>query len=312
MSTWFSSYIILAVLDEDMHPVRPVVVLGPQDVSSKAFDCQIATSDYHNFGPEDPRLLATASSDEVFVVWSGRKQGALLNTPCAAKGGQRMYMSRIGSDLRLQNPSPILAHGDAALALHEVEKNWSPFTYTSNWTGRENTLIEISISPHVVANVSYSNGAPLLGETWNTSSGVVGTWMEKYSSKMISGDRLVHGGVSPIRYQHHGQDVFVSILHTRVNECNASSFYLSDNDKEYKSALYIFEASPPFKILGVGERWLPLMPKRVTWSTKVAFATQLLGPTSTQAAEFWVMYGQGDCQSQRLRLNVTEFASYLP
>jgi hypothetical protein len=220
-----------------------------------------------------------------------------------------MYMSRIGPDLTLQNPSPIHVHDD--VALQEVEKNWCPFTYTSQWTGREDTLIEISINPHVVANISYSNGAPLLGETWNTSSGVVDIWMEKHSSTMMNGDRIVHGGVSPIRYQHHGQDVFVSILHIRVNECNASSV-AADQDKEYRSALFIFEATPPFKILGVGERWLPLKSKRVSWSTHVAFPTQLLGPTSTQAAEFWVMYGQGDCQSQRFRLSASEFASYLP
>jgi hypothetical protein len=320
MPSWFSSHITLAVLDEDMQRMRPVVLLGPQDISTVAFDCQLADRRFHHFGPEDPRVLTTAGSDEVFVVWTGREQGPLLNIPCAAKGGQRMYISKIGANFRLQNPSPIRFRGDEAFAMDEIQKNWSPFSYTSDQTSRTNTLIQISINPHVVANLTYENDVPSLAETWNTSSEVMVAWMQNYSSTMSNGQRLVHGGVSPIRYQHRGQDVFVSILHTRVNEewhhiwdgsePNVTTF--DDSHREYKSALYVFEASPPFKVLGVGERWLPLMPKRVTWSTRVAFPTQLLGPASTNSSEFWVMYGQGDCQSQRLRLNVSEFASYLP
>merc|ERR1719424_767843 len=172
--------------------------------------------------------------------------------------------------------------------MQPIEKNWSPFAYKTQPEGPESTLIQCSIFPHVVANLTYTDGVPTLTHSWNTSSDVVDLWLKKHDASSV------HGGVSPIPYHHRGRDVYVSIAHTTF---------------PYRSALFVFETLPPFNILGISDSWLPLMPKDSSWSTNVAFPTQLIDDAS---GHFWVLYGQGDCQAQRLALTEAEFRGYLP
>jgi hypothetical protein len=320
---WASNHIVLAVLNNSMFPTRPVVVLGPQDLSTEPFECQARDSGNGRFGPEDARLHVSEGSDEVFLAWTGREQTSYMNIPCA-ESVNRKYMSKIGPDLKIQSPTPLQVDADLGLDL-QGDTDLAPFTHQSH------TLVEYSISPHVVAKLSFSNGVPTLTQTWNTS-------FDKHLEKLMQESdgntkwkrtmvydvtRKPRGGVSPILYNHGGKDVYLSILHTlvpsvRCDGSRASNHYAcyaqSDDCEplEYRSHLYTFETSPPFEIIGVGKRTLPLPTKRLTTGTKVAKPAQLLDPSMTGKGKWWVLFGQGDCQSQRLELSATQLEDYLP
>merc|ERR1719296_657431 len=114
-----------------------------------------------------------------------------LGMPCREKGGQRMFVSEMGSDLLPRWTSPILVPGERTVAeamslepspatpspaavdasvfdlntITKVEKNWSPFIYRA-WTvlGRPGAsraswseatvLAEYSFEPHTVFDIN--------------------------------------------------------------------------------------------------------------------------------------------------------------
>jgi len=317
---WYSNHIVLAVLNSEMKPVGPVRVIGSHDLltvqgaslpssdsESSIFECQPSASseDSQHFGLDNARLLRGPNSEDIFMFWSGRELHSRANTKCTSSSGRRMYMSKVTSDLRLQGASSVAVGFD----LNIVENKWAPFTHKSD-SGHESLLFLSSANPHVVANLTWLGGVPAVSHAWNTESELLSAWMSRH--KIYAAEV----GASPMLYQQDGQSVYLSILHAKQPYCNYTDYYPEGEPPsgllEYRAALYAFQASPPFEIVGISDKWLPLQPKRVTKGTKLASATSLLDPSKTGAEEFWVMYGQGDCQSERLVLNTNEFASYLP
>jgi len=317
---WYSNHIVLALLNSEMKPVGPVRVIGSHDLltvqgaslqlsdsESSIFECQPSASSEgsHHFGLDNARLLRGPNSEDIFMFWSGRELYSRANTTCTSSSGRRMYMSKVTSDLRLQGASSVAVGFD----LNVVENTWAPFTHKSD-SGHESLLFLSSANPHVVANLTWLGGVPAVSHAWNTESQLLSAWMSRHNIY------AAEVGASPMLYLQDGQYVYLSILHAKQPYCNYTDSYPEGEPPsallEYKAALYAFQASPPFEIVGISDKWLPLQPKRVTEGTKLASVTSLLDPSKTGAEEFWVMYGQGDCQSERLVLNTTEFASYLP
>jgi len=326
LPTWYSSHIVLAVLDAELVPVRPLRVLGSHDFFSEPFDCQMTTTPHTYFGPEDARIFsapeASGVGSQVLVFFTARLHEPEPNTPCAVSGGQRMYLAKLGSDLLPTSSSMILVNGEfettknslgrpripdsssgsypVAGLLGAVEKNWSPFIYASD--GAEQVLLEYSIDPHIVMDLDVA-GYRAGGEgLWQTSSPCVKSWLQSRTAAMGQEYLNVHGGVGAILLDlPQGHKVFLSILHTS-----------DPRDSTYRSFFFTFEAEPPFAISNISERELPLKKKTCSWYAEVAFPTNLRRMEGHQGPELWVLYGSGDYESHRLVLPWSELQAFLP
>mmetsp|Transcript_82514 Transcript_82514/g.145636 ORF Transcript_82514/g.145636 Transcript_82514/m.145636 type:complete len:1803 (+) Transcript_82514:2-5410(+) len=310
--TWFDSYIVLAVLDDGMQTVRPLRFLGSEHLFQDLFDCQMLTKGNHSyFGPEDARLFApaTGSDSSALLFFTGRAHSQELSRPCRAAGGQRMFVAKLGADLRPLSSNVILVRGEGGTEsirgepepprkstnrsfpmaghLGQVEKNWSPFIGNG-----EQHFLEYSIEPHVVMSLDISSH--FAGEElYETSSPLVKEWQESKGW----GEVFVHGGVAPILIGLHGQRTYLSVLHTQ-DPANST----------YRSFLFTFAAEPPFGITAVSQKELPLHRQICSWGADVAFPTGM----NMVGNELWLMYGSGDLDSRRLVLSKEELNSFLP
>jgi len=281
---------------------------------------------------------------KVLLFFSGRAHSPQLATPCREKGGQRMFVSEIGPDLLPRWTNPILVPGEGTVAeamslepspampspwaadnsifniniISKVEKNWSPFLYRpltvlrsprsdagvskASWS-ESMIMAEYSFEPHTVFDINISVDSTRAGSRhiWSASNAdLVNRWRKKF--KLDEKD-YIHVGVNAVRLERHGRpDVMLSVLHVGVGPARI-----------YVSFLYIFEAVPPFRILGIGQKQLPMVPRTCLWQAPVAFPMGLHLDLHAQQPEMWVLWGRGDLESHRLRLPWKEVESkYLP
>lgn len=313
---WYSSSVVLAVLSDKLRPMRPLRVLTSRDFFPDAFDCTLRNAGNHTyFGPEDARLFAHPATKLPMLFFTGRAHSQRPNVPCAERGGQRMYMAPLDADLRPHGAHVILVLGERGPAqavqlnsfpdaeaapiagrLGRVEKNWSPFVHEGK------VFLEYEVEPHVVMGLDLAGHVAGAEGLWRASSPLFKAWLR--ARQRSSGETLTaHGGVGPVLLEGLlGQEsAFLSILHTRDNV-----------NFVYRSYFYIFHAQPPFALLGVGDRELPLVRQNCSWGARVAFATSITRVEGLHSPEVWVMYGSGDRESRRLVLPWAELRAFLP
>ena len=82
----------------------------------------------------------------------------------------------------------------------------------------------------------------------------------------------IHGGVSPLLIDRPigslAPPFYLSVLHLQAMPVQGMA--------RYKSFLFAFEARKPFRLLGVGERGLPLVTRPSVFHLHVAFVDQVL------------------------------------
>jgi len=339
---WYSSYLALTTLDSQLRPLRPIRLLGSKHFFDEPFDCHVKVSGGASlFGPEDGRLFLApgdesasgeAADPKVLVFFSGRAHSSDMATPCKAKGGQRMYVSELGPELLPRWTSPLLVPGESSTAevlnldavvaasqpdaaglnpvfnvntIFYIEKNWAPFLYRPqglsrvagkgagsefvSW-GDSALLAEYSFDPHIVFDINVSSEGSRAGSNhiWSSSNPeLVKQWIKLHK---IKGKFHPHVGVSAVRLKTKGRpDVFLSVMHGFL--------------EEYYSFLYTFEAVPPFRILGIGDKALPISNLACLWGAPVSFPMGLSLELAAPIPEMWILYGRGDLESHRLRLS---------
>lgn len=166
-------------------------------------------------------------------------------------------------------------------------------------------MAEYSFEPHTVFDINISVDSTRAGSRhiWSASNAdLVNRWRKKQD---LGDEDYIHVGVNAVRLERRDRgrpDVQLSVLHVGVGP-----------GKIYVSYLYIFEAVPPFRILGISDRQLPLSPLMCLWLAPVAFPMGLHLDLHSAQPEMWVLWGRGDRESHRLRLPWSEVESeYLP
>eukprot|EP00435_Cladocopium_sp_Y103_P009451 s4176_g2.t1 len=327
-----SNVMVLAVLDAQFRATRPPSLLtqqerrglgrwcSPGDVQPEQLQCQEAPGGLVYLGPEDPRLFRMPGGD-VMMLYTSRRPSKTLT--CRPAG--RMYIAEVMEDLSLHGHEAIpfaserLGHPPAIAgkALGHWEKNWGPFLYTDE-SGKEQVLVEESMDPHIVLSLDEDF---LAGEVvYNSTSLVVEEWIRK---KFGSNKTRLHGGVAPVLFTEALPGVelqppfYISILHTRHLPSGGTVRRHGDWDLSvYENYLFAFEAKPPFAIVKVGQKLLPLVPGRSVFYCLVAFPTQMLrvtsgGESGADSDELMILYGAGDATSRTLRLPLQRLHEFL-
>lgn len=113
----------------------------------------------------------------------------------------------------------------------------------------------------------------------------------------------IHGGVSPLLIDRPigslAPPFYLSVLHLQAMPVQGMA--------RYKSFLFAFEARKPFRLLGVGERGLPLVTRPSVFHLHVAFVDQVLW----EKGRLVLFYGVGDARAQYLELSAEELRDYL-
>lgn len=336
--TWMSNQAVLAILSEDMLPVRPLHILRLSHIFGKQFICQRSDKRLGEettiFGLEDVRLFARpdgSNESELLLFFNSHAYFTQPNVQCPKSGRVRMYMARLGQDLRpdaggvIEVPKNIPTFsGEVASLLQKiplprqgkmaaVEKNWSPFLYQSPPSAAPRVLLEYSVFPHIVLDLNTTNRKAGNSNFWATSSQQFHAWRRHQWSL---GRRFInlHGGVSPILLEiwPGRPEAFLSVLHTQERQEGSDGVL-------YRSYLYVFEPSPPFAILGVAERDLPMIRKQHCFKegfcddSRIAFPLSLFSHTDSRGIkELWLLYGSGDSESRRLVISQNELQALLP
>eukprot|EP00440_Ansanella_granifera_P006518 gb/GFBE01007066.1/.p1 GENE.gb/GFBE01007066.1/~~gb/GFBE01007066.1/.p1 ORF type:complete len:514 (+),score=79.62 gb/GFBE01007066.1/:1-1542(+) len=342
-----SNSVVLAVLDSDWQRTRPFKVLQSEDFFKEAFDCVQEGEDRAIFGPEDARLYMKDERDsEVMLLFNANFHYAHTGVRCGSHE-HRMFIASLDSSLQPVWTRPILTVGEevtdkasskaSGVVLSEVigdsdpsvfsvnqmseaEKNWSPFTVPGGSNQESSTALIYSVDPHVILHLEVNGTDARVGRVWNTSSREVALWRERRYAE--SNDTVyngfLHGGVSPVLVPaREGRPaLFLSVLHLKTNaDGRLGHLVLYD----YTSYIYAFEAQPPFKVLGVAEKSLPLqqgmtrMEGPLPLGISSAFPTQLLWLDADGGdSELAVIYGSGDIESRRLVLTLTQLQEFLP
>lgn len=312
-----SNVMVLAVLDAQFRAVR-AALLTQQDVQLERLQCQELPGGLVYLGPEDPRLFCMPGGD-VMMLYTSRRPSKTLE--CRPAG--RMYSAQVMEDLSLQGhqaiPFASERHGQppaiAGKALGGWEKNWGPFLYTDE-EGQEQLLVEESMDPHIVLSLGEDF---LAGEVvYNSTSPVLEQWIRKKFGRKTR----LHGGVAPLLFTESLPGVelqppfYISILHTRHLPSGGTVRRHGDWDLSvYENYLFAFEAKPPFAIVKVGQKLLPLLPGRSVFYCLVAFPTQMLRVSgdgdSDDSDELMILYGAGDATSRTLRLPLQRLHEFL-
>lgn len=308
-----SNVMVLAVLDAQFRATRAPSLLTVQDVQPEQLQCQDLPGGLVYLGPEDPRLFRMPGGD-VMMLYTSRRPSKTLE--CRPAG--RMYIAQVMEDLSLHGHQVIpfaserLGHPPAIAgkALGRWEKNWGPFLYgDESGEGKEQLLVEESMDPHIVLSLDDDF---LAGEVvYNSTSPVVEEWIRK---KFGRNKTRLHGGVAPVLFTEALPGVelpppfYISILHTRHLPSGGTVRRHGDWDLSvYENYLFAFEAKPPFAIVKVGQKLLPLVPGRSVFYCLVAFPTQML----RLGDELMILYGAGDATSRTLRLPLQRLQEFL-
>mmetsp|Transcript_42894 Transcript_42894/g.99928 ORF Transcript_42894/g.99928 Transcript_42894/m.99928 type:complete len:511 (+) Transcript_42894:73-1605(+) len=315
-----ASIVVLAVLNEDYQLTRPARVLTHQDLVMQEFDCRYL-SHANGYGPEDPRLLW---QEERLLLFFNSKAGSDSPTEaCPKESAIRMHAAQIQSDLTISRSFRIAMdseiHGQkphiGKKRMGVAEKNWSPFLYRAA-NGSEQVLLEYSINPHVVVDFNTAVGVAAK-MVWNSS----GHGSEGLLGKLADNGTCshAHGGVGPLLVNssveglHLEPPFYLSIAHAQCFRTHGDPFRFV-----YRSVFYAFAAEPPFQLLRMGRREIPLVKEPSIFTFFVAFPThmQLVFDTDTGqmnglGSHVVVFYGAGDTESRFLRLPLSKLSTYL-
>lgn len=149
------------------------------------------------------------------------------------------------------------------------QKNWSPF----EWNGK--LLCEYTINPHVILEIN-----PVTGVTDEFSrSGSISDDITQLTS--------MRGGAPPIRIN---DKIYLGIGHTHPSKSSG-----------YVHFFYIFESSPPFKIINISK----------TFKMDAIETIQFAAGISLYDDYIYVSYGVNDCSNRISRYKLNDILSTL-
>jgi hypothetical protein len=300
-------------------------------------------------GPEDPKLFLHRAGLFVsfFSYHHGEQKNAFpfLGAPCGngIQGG--MYVARLPMSNDIENFSkrspnfpqksvPVVLTPKADWKPHirkmldnssdhqSVQKNWGAFS-TNTTNSSQSLLWTFSIFPHhvileslvdvdeAITQLTQLQVEPVFVESTEASFGLAGFYAPIDSISEGTGesspDSVAHLNINPAHIVYHGSAIqgtyFLGVFHLRGTGVN------------YDTYLYAFNDKPPFKILAVGNKTLPLSTK-VEGNTCEAPSVYV---SSLEQSEYEpaiiVTYGVCDLMSRRLNLDlvqVEELLGYLP
>jgi len=146
------------------------------------------------------------------------------------------------------------------ISTKKIQKNWGAFEYKGE------LYCEYSINPHGILKVNMKNG-----ETTQIT--------DELDNNMASNTSL-RGGACPIKTLYNNEHVFLNIGHTK--EVNLGLIC------DYRHFFYIFEANPPFRILGISDTF------KIDTTNRIQFAAGI----SEYNNNIYVSFGVGDCYNR--------------
>jgi len=172
-------------------------------------------------------------------------------------------------------------------------------------------LVEYTVEPHVIMDLEASSYHVGGKHVWQTSSSLVQAWLARRNAQYrethaFASTSDINGGVGALLVQAYAgrPKVFISVLHVCFTD--------KVGKQSYHSYMYTFQAAPPFRILGIGEKELPLVRKDCRWGAAVVFPMSLVLSDSPSGAELQLLYGSGDSEAHRLIMPLSEPGSFLP
>lgn len=238
------------------------------DINGSIKSLERVELDYNNFnkcshvgGIEDPRLFCFNNEDWVMANCLGSEQqpDVCVNAMCIFKLLDPHQTFRI-----LATPLNVQPE--------QRQKNWSPFEHNGD------LYCEYSINPHIILKIDTNTG--LTEEKYRTGS---------INDDIVADDSL-RGGAPPILITNFETDT----IDPEVKPQNPKNFYLGvghtriSATSDYLHFFYIFEASPPFKIIKLSSEF------KIDGMERIQFVSGL----SLEGNMVHISYGVDDCYNR--------------
>jgi hypothetical protein len=193
--------------------------------------------------------------------------------PTSGKCGAVVYLLEIGDIYSLHYKGLIYPDREIELTtnfkLHYQEKNWSPFVYNHE------LYLVYSTSPHRILKCNIETGySP---EVYRTISSVP----------------LFRGGTTIQKFRYKNKDIYLSFVHKRYNIVY------------YQTAMYAFEAEPPFKVISYTPEFIFeknnisfVKHREKYFDIGIQFVAGFeIIKDSNGTYKFYITYGENDCDS---------------
>lgn len=239
--------------------------LNKIDLNYELFNnCVDPSYNIYASGIEDPRIFLFKNEEWSICNSLGlsQQQNPCVNAMCIFKISDPILSFRILTIPLNINPS-------------QRQKNWSPFEYNGE------LYCEYSIDPHVILKIDIDTG--LAEQKWETGS----------SNEIITSDTSLRGGAPPLLIYNHKilkfpEIFYLGVGHTRTRETS-----------DYSHFFYMFESSPPFKILAKSDQF------KLDGNERIQFVTGL----SLYNDMIYISYGVDDCYNRISRLYLTDLVT---
>jgi len=221
----------------------------------------------HVTGPEDPKLVARGDDGSWGIAFSSLVPRSLLQRQRQCH--MQMFYVSDGPTTVKETSELWYDDDEEAQGVHlncnndnderrGDEKNWIGFTYGTN----DQLYFVQSIQPHVVVQVRPKDGYC--------------RFQYETSTEALLASPQLRGSATAVRY---GENEYLAAFHT---------------PPPYRTVLYTFEARPPFRILRIARKPLPLVGEAFVSSLQVVHNAD---------DRVWIGYGHADASSRLLVLS---------
>lgn len=274
---------------------------------SSKVECLLKTNVIRAFGEEDPRIFTFAGKRYMYVVGTepvpknapGLRMDSTGYPHCLVertedgtwRGGMFLHLAEIRGNLphvTFGPRVPLLFNG-----MHIEEKGWSMFEWSPDKAEKQ-LLAVYSVDPHIVLQVDPSTGSTSM--RFNESSkrllsGLAAT----YAEPGLNVSRI-NGGSGVVLMQGHGKPYYLSVLHFH--------WYKSDYSvRKYYHYAYKFRAEPPFDMISVASKALPLKAEVSPFGSFVNYVSSLI----VDKGDVVIGYGQDDRIARFYRQPIEDF-----
>jgi len=215
------SFVVRCQLDASLRPITPLEGLD-YDLH---WDHVGKTAHDRQLGPEDPRVFA----------W-GAEQYVAVNGPPL----RPLASSRTIRNMKIQKIFPAVGEPvdlDLGAGMERYEKNWAPIQ-ADPASPRRRFLFARNVEPHQI--VGCDAAGKCLEAAASSQAAFFAAWKRLWQL------RALHLGTNAIKLRSSNK--YAAILHG----------ILASSSRTYLNFVYVFEAAPPWQIVGVGAEPLQL------------------------------------------------------